>query len=76
MHGSPSEEPDIGDIEKFNYVFMGNYCDFGFNSLEVICLLFALKLKYKESLCLLRGAHEDIRVNRIFGLGEECAFRL
>ena len=45
-------------------------------NVKVICLLFSLKLKYKESICLLRGGHEDIRVNRIFGLGEECAFRL
>jgi len=39
LHGVPSEEQGIGDIEKFNYVFLGNYCDFGFNSLEVDVLI-------------------------------------
>ena len=24
----------------------------------------------------MRGGHEDLRVNRVFGLAEECAFRL
>jgi protein phosphatase len=55
---------------------LGNYVDFGFNSLEIICLLFALKIKYKDSICLLRGGHEDIKINRIYGLAEECAIRL
>ena len=76
MYGMPNEDSGIGDIEKLNYIFLGNYVDFGFNSLEIICLLFALKLKYKDSICLLRGGHEDIKINRIFGFGEECAFRL
>ena len=76
MYGTPNEEQSIGDIEKFNYVFLGNYVDFGFNGLETVCLLFALKLKYKESMCLLRGGHDDLRVNRVFGFAEECAVRL
>ena len=36
MYGMPNEETGIGDIEKLNYIFLGNYVDFGFNSLEVI----------------------------------------
>lgn len=55
---------------------MGNYCDRGFNSIETVCLLFALKIKFPESIHLLRGAHEDRRMNKIFGLGEECVIRL
>ena len=71
--GSPTE---YGDIEGFDYLFLGNYVDRGRYSLEVLCLLLALKLKYPEQLHLLRGSHEDIKINRNFGFGEECASRL
>jgi len=65
-----------GDIESCDYVFLGNYIDRGKNSLEVICILLALKLKFPESIYLLRGAHEDKQVNQDEGLGLECHQRL
>ena len=46
-----------------DYLFLGNYVDRGKNSLEVICTLFALKLKYAGSIFLLRGSHEDKDIN-------------
>ncbi|EAR82584.2 serine/threonine-protein phosphatase (macronuclear) [Tetrahymena thermophila SB210] len=73
--GFPVDE-EGGDIEKFDYLFLGNYVDRGFNSLETVILLFALKLKYPDQIHLIRGAHEERRVNRLFGFGEECAVRL
>jgi len=71
--GAPSDD---GDIEGFDYLFLGNYVDRGRNSLEVLCLLFSLKLKYPEQLHLLRGSHEDVKINKNFGFGEECINRL
>lgn len=68
--------PDDHEVETFDYVFLGNYVDKGYNSLETICLLLTLKLKYPEHIVLLRGSHEDAKVNRLFGLAEECAVRL
>ncbi len=58
------------------YVFLGNYVDKGFNSLETVCFLMALKIKYPDHVQLLRGKHEDPLVNRICGFGEECSVRL
>jgi diadenosine tetraphosphatase ApaH/serine/threonine PP2A family protein phosphatase len=67
---------DQGDIHAFDYVFLGNYVDKGQWSLEVICLLFVLKLKFPKQIILLRGNHEDRHVNKYLGLGDECAKRL
>lgn len=57
-------------------MFLGNYVDRGIQSLEVICLLMALKLKYPKQIFLLRGNHEDRNVNKHLGFGEECARRI
>jgi len=41
-----------------------------------LCLLLALKLKYPDQFHLIRGSHEDIKINKNFGFSEECASRL
>jgi hypothetical protein len=46
--------------------------DRGSRSLEIILLLFTLKLKYGDQIHLLRGHHEDPKVNKIFGFADEC----
>lgn len=76
-HKSPLENKDYEcDIEGVDYVFLGNYVDRGVYSLEVVCLLFALKLKHPEQVHLLRGSHEDSEVNREHGFGNECLTRI
>ena len=73
--GSPSEGPN-GDIMANDYLFLGDYVDRGNASLETICLLMALKVKYPEQIHLIRGNHEDILINSGFGFQEECEQRL
>ena len=78
-YGIPDNDPAFekkSDIEALDYLFLGNYVDRGRNSLEVICLLLALKLKFPEHINLLRGSHEDIKINSVEGLGYECETRL
>jgi len=76
MWGAPNDIPGEGDIESFDYLFLGNYVDSGTRSLELICTLLALKVKYPDQIVLLRGFHEDRNINLHRGFAEECRNKL
>lgn len=65
QYDQPNDNYGEGDIERINYLFMGDYVDKGKFGLETICLLFALKLRYPDQLYIMRGHHEDKRINRL-----------
>lgn len=47
-----------GEIPESSYIFMGDYVDRGYNSVETIQLLICYKVKYPGNITLLRGNHE------------------
>jgi len=47
-----------GKIPETNYLFLGDYVDRGYNSVETLCLILALKVRYPDRVTLIRGNHE------------------
>ena len=60
-----------GQIPDTRYIFMGDFVDRGYNSVETFQLLLCLKLKWPDCITLLRGNHETRGVTSVYGFYEE-----
>lgn len=76
LHGQFFDVKEVfnigGKLPDTNYLFLGDFVDRGFHSIETASLMVALKVRYPHRIHFLRGNHESRQITQIYGFYDEC----
>ena len=61
-----------GSIPDKKYLFLGDFVDRGYNSIETFLLILCFKVRYPDRVYMIWGNHESRQITQIYGFYDEC----